>query len=109
MVVISDETRAAPAPGATSREILMPLIPGKNHDDPLQNQLLAAMPADVLARFAPELTPVHLALGPRSDGAVESGDLLVRSCLRRNRGHGMDDSRGPYTGDGRATLGWSGP
>ena len=41
----------------------MPLIPSKNRDDPEQNRLLAALPADVLARFEHELTPVHLALG----------------------------------------------
>jgi CRP-like cAMP-binding protein len=41
----------------------MPVIPSKTGNDPLQNQLLAALPADVLARLEPNLTPVHLALG----------------------------------------------
>jgi CRP-like cAMP-binding protein len=41
----------------------MPLIPSKNRDDPEQNRLLAALPADVLAHFEHELTPVHLTLG----------------------------------------------
>lgn len=41
----------------------MPSISGKNRDDPLRNQLLATLPADVLARLEPDLTPVHLALG----------------------------------------------
>lgn len=41
----------------------MSLLPDTTHDDLLQNQLLAALPAEVLARFEPDLTPVHLALG----------------------------------------------
>jgi CRP-like cAMP-binding protein len=41
----------------------MPSIPGKNSKGPEQNRLLAALPEDVLARFASHLTPVHLTLG----------------------------------------------
>ena len=40
----------------------MSLNTGKKHD-PLQNRLLASLPAEVLARIAPNLKPTHLALG----------------------------------------------
>jgi CRP-like cAMP-binding protein len=41
----------------------MPLSPSNNSGDPRQNRLLAALPADVLARIHCDLTPIHLALG----------------------------------------------
>jgi CRP-like cAMP-binding protein len=41
----------------------MAVTPSNNRNDPLQNQLLAALSADALTRLEPNLTPVHLALG----------------------------------------------
>ena len=41
----------------------MPFVPSKDRDDPPQNRLLSALPADVLTRFQHHLTPVNLALG----------------------------------------------
>ena len=63
----------------------MPLIPSKDRDNPPQNRLLAALPADVLARFQDHLTPVHLALGqviyepdePLSDFFLKLHSLLA--------------------------------
>ena len=41
----------------------MPLRPGESDSDPQKNRLLAALPADVLARIQCNLTPIHLTLG----------------------------------------------
>ena len=41
----------------------MPSIPTTKGDDSRQNELLASLPADVLADLKPGLTPVHLSLG----------------------------------------------
>jgi len=51
----------------------MSLTPAKNSPDPQQNRLLAALPADVLANFQSELTPVFLALG---QVIYEPGEVL---------------------------------
>jgi CRP-like cAMP-binding protein len=41
----------------------MAVTPSNNRNDPLQNQLLAALSADALTRLEPNLTPVQLDLG----------------------------------------------
>ena len=58
---------------ADNRRKWIPLGPSNNRSDLELNQLLAAMPAEVLARLEGELVPIHLSLG---QVIYEPGEVL---------------------------------